>query len=292
MKAAGSGRAGRWGVSLRPLLLAGTPSGKPDQLSAGDTRAWWVGVPGSQVARAADCRLASLPDHTTHAWLLEVSLGTRLVKGPCLLSSLSLRSGVPPQPVKSPSLWRCQARRGQLGGGRVTVGRRGSLHMTRLPGGQLPVFPGGSTAGCLEPRTVGAHPLRSLACTQRSLEVPAVAGEKKGGSVPGRPWGGSGRAPARRLAETQGKRRSCKTEHEPEQSCTQTRGQEAQPRLLAGRSAARGLGAGALGLSAVRQARGVKARPWGAPISPSLSVVLCEMGMIRVSTLSRLSAAM
>lgn len=164
--------------------------------------------------------------------------------------------------------------------------------MTRLPGGQLPVFPGGSTAGCLEPRTVGAHPLRSLACTQRSLEVPAVAGEKKGGSVPRRPWGGSGRAPARRLAETQRKRRSCKTEHGPEQSCTQTRGQEAQPRLLAGCCAARGLGAGVLGLSAVRQARGVKAWPRGAPISASLSVVLCEMGVIRVSTLSRLSAAM
>lgn len=31
--------------------------------------------------------------------------------------------------------------------------------------------------------------------------------------------------------------------------------------------------------------------PQGAPISPSLSVVLCEMGMIHASTLSRLSAA-
>lgn len=52
-----------------------------------------------------------------------------------------------------------------------------------------------------------------------------------------------------------------------------------------------GWGRGALGLSAVRQARGVKARPRGSPISPSLSVVLCEMGMIHASTLSRLSAA-
>lgn len=104
MKAAGSGRAGRWGVSLRPLLLAGTPSRKPDQLSAGDTRAWWVGVPGSQVARAADCRLASLPDHTTHAWLLEVSLGLlpRKVPAPRAPSSIFQEQMSPTSPIRVP----------------------------------------------------------------------------------------------------------------------------------------------------------------------------------------------
>lgn len=244
MKAAGSGRAGCRGVSLRPLLLAGTPSGKPDQLSAGDT----TGVVGQcpWEPSGQGCRLqVGQPPRPHHPHPAPGGFpGNQVGEGPFLFSSLSLHSGGTPPPVKSPGLWRCQARRGQPGRGRVTVGRRGSLHMTRLPGGQLPVFPGGSTAGCIEPRTVGAHPLRSLACTQRSLEVPAVAGEKKGGSVPGRPWGGSGRAPGPRLAEMQGKRRPCKTEHGPGQSSTQTRGQEARPRLLAGRSAARGLGAG------------------------------------------------
>lgn len=88
---------------------------------------------------------------------------------------------------------------------------------------------------------------RSLDCTQRSLEVPAVAGEKKGCSVPGRPWGGPGRAPGGSLAETQRKGYLVKTERGPGRSRTPIRGQEARPQLLAGHSAARGLGAGGTG---------------------------------------------
>ena len=145
-------------MSLRPLLLARTPTGKPDQLSARDTRAWWVGVPGSRVARAADCRLASLPDHTTHARLLEVSLGTRLMKGPCLFGSVSLHFGCLPPTRKV--LWSVEVPGSERAAlqGEGDRGEEGSLHMTRLPGGQLLVFRGGPTAGCMEPRTVGAHP--------------------------------------------------------------------------------------------------------------------------------------
>lgn len=172
------------------------------------------------------------------------------------------------------------------------MGRRGSLHMTRLPGGQLPVFPGGSTAGCMEPRTVGAHPLRSLACTQRSLEVPAVAGEKKGSSVPGRPWGGSGRAPGPRLAEMQGKRRPCKTEHGPRQSSTRRPGvRRLGPVSWLGALPPRDWGRGGAGVVSGEAGTWHSSLAPGSPHQPKPHTVLCEMGMIHVSTLSRLSAA-
>ena len=152
-------------MSLRPLLLARTPSGKPDQLSAGDTRVWWVGVLGSRVARAADCRLASLPDHTTHAWLLEVSLGTRLVKGPCLFSSLSLHSGVPPPTCEVPqtaemsgserAAWRGEGDRGEEG---VSAYDPSAWWPApSLPRGLHGGLPGTQDGGCPPPKELGLH---------------------------------------------------------------------------------------------------------------------------------------
>lgn len=149
--------------------------------------------------------------------------------------------------------------------------------MTRLPGGQLPVP--GLHVSCMEPRTVGAHPLR-LGLHTRSLEVPAVAGEKKGSSVPGRPWGGSGCAPGPRLAEM-GKGDLVKLSTGPGRAARRPGVRRLGPVSWLGALPPRDWG-GALGLSAVRQARGVQAWP-GKPPSAQASYGRCEMGMIHVS---------
>lgn len=162
--------------------------------------------------------------------------------------------------------------------------------MTRLPGGQLPVFRGTAELHGTQDGGGVPHPLRAWPAHKGPLgSLPSQARRKAAQFRGGR--GAALGARQARLAEMQGKRRPCKTEHGPRQSSTQTRGQGGSARLLARRSAAGDWGGGgALGLSAVRQARGIQAWPREAP-SAQASSVLCEMGMIHVSTLSRLSAA-
>ena len=80
------------------------------------------------------------------------------MKGPCLFGSVSLHFGCLPPTRKV--LWSVEVPGSERAAlqGEGDRGEEGSLHMTRLPGGQLLVFRGGPTAGCMEPRTVGAHP--------------------------------------------------------------------------------------------------------------------------------------
>lgn len=183
----------------------------------------------------------------------------------------------------------------------VTVVRAGPpFHAARLPALEHPGWrpaPGPTggpqpTAGSMEPRTVGAHHPRSSACIQRSLEVPAVTGEKKGGSVPqaavGRLWArarrrlrSAGCSPAR------GAERGCRTVQAPPEPHADQGARKLGSVPWLGSLLPGNCGLGTPGSAGVSQAHGVKVPPWGprGSLSPSLSGVLCKMGVINVSTL-------
>ena len=131
----------------------------------------------------------------------------------------------PPSPHKAPGSLGAGLWEGSLVG--VTVERAGPpFHAARLLALEHPArrpAPGPTggphpTPGSMEPRTVRAPHPRSSACIQRSLEVPAVTGEKKGGSVP---WAAVGRlwARARRRLRSAG----CSPAHGAERGCRTVR---------------------------------------------------------------------
>lgn len=134
--------------------------------------------------------------------LLKVSMGTRRsgLRHPC---SLSLGSGPhaptrqAPRPVKGPDL---EGKPGAVGwrpwGGQIGL-QCGPSAGPGVPA-QWPALgpPGGPRPGSAEPRTRGArHPSSAHKGPLRSLLSPA----RKAAQFPGRPWGGSGRGPGRRL---------------------------------------------------------------------------------------------